>query len=104
MELAAVTHGAAGSTWITANGQGTVPGFPVSAVDTTGAGDAFMAGLLASLPLDPGSAFDAPVLDRACRYGNAMGAITATVRGAIPAIPDQSAVAAFLAAQGRAAD
>lgn len=108
LRLVAVTRGAAGCVWLTPGARGEVPGYAVAAVDTTGAGDAFMAGLLAGL-LD-GPALEAPAgadpdraaLDRACRLGNAMGALTATGRGAIPSIPDRRAVEAFLASRGAA--
>ena len=85
---------------MTPDSQGEVPSFPVKAVDTTGAGDAFMAGLLAGLVATSGT----PDLDRICLIANAMGAVTASARGAIPSLPDRAAVRAFLTQQGRAAD
>lgn len=99
LRFVAVTRGAAGCLWLTPDAQGAVPGFDVDAVDTTGAGDAFMAGLLAGLleASAGGADADPASLDRACRLGNAMGALTATGRGAIPSIPDRRAVEAFLA-------
>lgn len=105
LRLVAVTRGAAGCVWLTPDGHGAVPGYAVRAVDTTGAGDAFMAGLLAGVLEHParGGGWDPAVLDRACRLGNAMGALTAMGRGAIPAIPDRRAVEAFLASRGAAA-
>jgi fructokinase len=60
-----------------------------------------MAGLLAGLVASPGTA---PDLDRICLIANAMGAVTASARGAIPSLPDRAAVRAFLTQQGRAAD
>ena len=91
LRLVAVTAGRDGARWFTAAASGTVPGFAVAAVDATGAGDAFMAGLLAEWlrsgqPLDPAS------LDRICRVANAAGAVTTTSRGAIPSLPDRAAV------------
>ncbi len=56
------------------------------AVDTTGAGDAFMAALLASLPGHPRD-LDAATLDHMTRRACRAGAITVTRRGAIPALP-----------------
>ena len=105
LRLVAVTRGAAGCLWLTPDARGAVPGFGVDAVDTTGAGDAFMAGLLAGLLEAPAGGTDAnpASFDRACRLGNAMGALTATGRGAIPSIPDRRAVEAFLASRGPAA-
>ncbi len=98
MALMAVTRGSGGCHWLTRDADGAVPGFAVSAVDTTGAGDAFMAGLLAGLHGQPDALADLAALDAVCRFANAMGAITTTSRGAIPALPDRRAVEAFLAA------
>lgn len=98
LELMAITQGAEGALWLTRNTQGAVPGFKVQAVDTTGAGDAFMAGLLAGLLTDPGRA--PQDLDRICRFANAVGAITTTERGAIPALPRRAAVEEFLRRAG----
>lgn len=98
--LMLVTRGAAGCLWVTRDAAGEVAGFPVAAVDTTGAGDAFMAGALAGV-LAAGEVPQEPArLDAICRFANAMGAITTTGRGAIPALPERAAVEAFLAAQG----
>ncbi len=88
-----VTHGAKGSTCLTRNEHVRVSGFPVRAVDTTGAGDAFMAGFLSGLLTTP----DAPPAEL-CRFANAAGALATTQRGAIPAMPTRDAVQALLAA------
>ncbi len=58
-------------------------------VDTTGAGDAFVAALLAALPAQPRD-LDAPTLDYMTRRACRAGAITVTQRGAIPALPTTS--------------
>ena len=81
--------------------QGEVPGLEVEAVDTTGAGDAFMAGLLAELIRSPEALSDSKALDRICLFANATGAVTTMSRGAIPALPDRQAVLDLLAARGR---
>ncbi len=57
-----------------------VPAFDVSAVDTTAAGDAFMAGF--SVALAEGQSFEAAV-----RQGNAAGALATTKLGAQPSLP-----------------
>ncbi|MEZ4667145.1 MAG: PfkB family carbohydrate kinase [Anaerolineae bacterium] len=49
MQIIAVTRGAEGSTIYTRKGEVHVPGFSVKTVDTTGAGDGFMAGLLVGI-------------------------------------------------------
>lgn len=98
LRLLVVTRGAAGSVYFTADARGEAPGFAVRPVDTTGAGDGFVAGLLAGL-LDRGLRWDREIIEAALRLGNAVGALTTTQRGAIPALPTRAAVEAFLASQ-----
>jgi ribokinase len=76
----AVTMGAAGAALAGPSGTAAVPGFPVTAVDTVGAGDAFVGALAVALAsgLDPAAAVTA-----AC----AAGAAAATRRGAQAALP-----------------
>lgn len=95
-----VTHGARGSTLYTKHSKYHHSGYRVSPQDTTGAGDAFVAGLLVSL-LEHRQAqdnWDAD-WDAVLRFANAVGAMTTTQRGAIPALPRRSAVDAFLQQQ-----
>lgn len=94
--LVAVTLGSLGSRWFTRDADGVVPGFQVAAIDATGAGDAFMAGLLAGLHNEPGAIGDKAALDRICRSANASGALATTKRGAIPAMPDRAALSLLL--------
>ena len=70
----------------------TLPAFPLQAVDSTAAGDAFNGGLAVRL-----AAGDA-ILD-AMRYASACGAITATRRGSVPSLPDDREVLDFLKAR-----
>lgn len=99
LALMAVTRGGDGCLWLTRDAQGAVPAFPVVAVDATGAGDAFMAGLLACLlGWRPDAPPDPSAIATACRFANAMGAITVTGRGAIPSLPTRRRVLDFLAA------
>jgi sugar/nucleoside kinase (ribokinase family) len=60
------------------------PGFRVDAIDATGAGDGFVSGR--RVDCWDSRAADTPILERP-RSGNAAGALTATQRGAIPALP-----------------
>lgn len=96
LRLLVVTHGRGGCTFLSADASGHVPGFDVPTVDTTGAGDAFMAGLLAGILEDPGFPYTADRLHAACRFANAAGALSTTARGAIPALPDPAAVRGLL--------
>jgi len=97
LQLMAVTCGGAGCHWLTRDAHGKVPSFPVAAVDATGAGDAFMAGLIAGLLEHPRLSVDPARLDAVCRFANAAGALTTTGRGAIPSLPTRAAVEALLA-------
>jgi fructokinase len=101
LRLLVVTRGAAGCAYFTATGSGTAPAFSVMPVDTTGAGDGFVAGLLAGL-LDCNLDWDTPALEAALRLGNAVGALTTTRKGAIPALPTRAAVEALMAQQNLA--
>jgi ribokinase len=72
-----------------------VAAFPVAALDSTGSGDAHMAGVIAALRR--GAA-----LPLAARLGNALGALTATRLGAADALPSRDALASFLQRSGAA--
>jgi fructokinase len=99
LRLLVVTSGKAGCKYITPNFCGEVPSFAVQAVDTTGAGDGFVAGLLKGLHEHPQADQDEGLLRETCRYANAVGAITTTERGAIPALPTAEQVDRFLQTQ-----
>lgn len=73
-------------------GEVAVPAFRVTPVDTTGAGDTAFGAFMARLDLgeDP---------EQALRFAMAAAAIAVTRVGAVPAIPQESEVLAFLAAQ-----
>lgn len=96
-EIILVTAGADGATAYTRNGSVTVAGFPVKAVDTTGAGDAFIGGFLAGVLNHPTDYTSLSTLESMVRFANATGAITATGRGAIPSMPTTEQVQAFIA-------
>ena len=100
LELMAVTRGTRGSLWLDPETDGEEPGFKVASIDTTGAGDAFMAGLLVGLVHHPELPLgDHALFGRVVRFANATGALTTTKRGAIPSIPDRATVEHFLADQ-----
>jgi fructokinase len=99
LKLLVVTRGPAGCVYFARDARGEIPGFTVEPVDTTGAGDGFVAGLLTGL-LDNNLRWDREAVESALRLGNAVGALATTQRGAIPALPTREVVAAFLAAHG----
>jgi fructokinase len=97
LKVAVLTLGRQGSVLLTPQGERHVPSIPVTAVDTTGAGDGFVAGFLAGL-LER-DAWDDEALVAICRFANAVGAIATTERGAIPALPTRERVEAALRQQ-----
>ncbi|MCX6377417.1 MAG: PfkB family carbohydrate kinase [Armatimonadetes bacterium] len=102
IKLLAVTRGAEGCYFRTAKAEGAVPSFKVEVVDTTGAGDGFVAVMLSCLlavtskPEEIGS-LPQDDLARTFRFANAVAALTTTKRGAISALPTRSEVEAMLA-------
>jgi fructokinase len=97
--LCVVTLGAQGSYFRSPAGAGFVPAFRVPAVDATGCGDAFVAGLLFRL-VGRGDWRTPPPADElreALRFANAVAALTSLKVGAIPALPTAAQVSAFLA-------
>jgi fructokinase len=97
--LCVVTLGPGGSFFQTKAGSGFVPAFPVHTVDSTGCGDAFVAGLLCRLLAEgqPVADLTPARLGPALRYANAVGALTAQSLGVIPALPTAAQVEGFLA-------
>jgi len=100
--LVVVTLGAQGSYYRSAGAACFVPAFAVDTVDAIGCGDAFMAGVLVGLVTGAaenpwrerlGEVHLRPIL----RYANAVGALTATRHGALPALPRAAEVEALLA-------
>ncbi|XP_048230640.1 probable fructokinase-6, chloroplastic [Ricinus communis] len=92
LKLLLVTEGADGCRYYTKEFSGRVKGIKVDAVDTTGAGDAFVAGILSQLAEDFSLLQNEGGLRDALRFANACGALTVTERGAIPALPTREAV------------
>jgi fructokinase len=92
-----VTLGAGGVAWFAGERSGRVPGFTVNVRDTTGAGDAFVAGLLEAWSRNPELAEDVEALETALRRANAYAALTTTRPGAIPALPRADELDRFLA-------
>jgi len=96
LSLMVVTLRKDGCRYYTPNYRGVMEGFQVKSVDSTGAGDGFVAGLLKGL-LNYREAYqDESKLRKICRYANAVGALTTTQRGAIPALPTHQQVETFL--------
>lgn len=92
LKLLVISLGGKGCLAMTPTGETLVPSIAVKVVDTTGAGDGFVAGLLSGLIDDPEILDDAEALVRLCRFANVVGALTTTARGAIPSLPTRSEV------------
>ncbi len=81
--------------WISGN-VGEMPAFKIDVEDTTGAGDAFLAGFLHQYVQHPDVFTDPAQAQAAIRYASAAGALTTLKRGAIAALPTPEELAAFL--------
>ncbi|KAL5796309.1 hypothetical protein ACOSQ2_001129 [Xanthoceras sorbifolium] len=96
IKLLLVTEGSNGCRYYTQEFKGKVGGVKVDCVDTTGAGDAFVGGVLNSLAADLNLYKDEKKLREALLFANACGALTVTEKGAIPALPPKQAVLQIL--------
>uniref|UniRef100_A0A0E0DZH5 fructokinase n=1 Tax=Oryza meridionalis TaxID=40149 RepID=A0A0E0DZH5_9ORYZ len=92
LKLLLVTEGPEGCRYYSKEFNGRVGGLKVNAVDTTGAGDAFVAGILSQLSVDFSLLQDEGRLREALKFANVCGALTVTERGAIPALPTRQQV------------
>jgi len=87
-----ITLGEHGLIWKKGTESGRLPAFPVKAVDTTGAGDAFHGAFAAALA-------KGQCWQDILRYASAAGALCCTQAGARPGIPDREKVELFLKSQ-----
>ena len=93
-----VSHGARPLRWCWGGQAGALEAFAVPVLDTTGAGDAFTAGLLHRLCQQPELLDDPSPADvrELMRFASACGALVCQGAGAIDPQPTEAAVAAFL--------
>ncbi|MGI9435244.1 MAG: PfkB family carbohydrate kinase [Geminicoccaceae bacterium] len=96
LSLVVLSLGHEGCIAMTRHGERLIPSLPVKAVDTTGAGDGFVAGLLGGIAKNPEVLGDDQAIAELCRFANAVGALTTTARGAIPSLPTRDQVNALL--------
>jgi len=89
VKLILVTLGDKGCYYKHSSGQGHVPAYHVKVVDTTGAGDAFLGGVLYNISRLNCSLekMDCHLLEDIIRFANATAALCITKRGGIPAMP-----------------
>ena len=94
IQVIAVTHGPKGATMHTRKDKIEIPGFSVRTLDTTGAGDGFVAGMLVGILEHWGDHM--ANLPAIARFANAVGALSTMQLGAIPALPSRAAVDKFV--------
>ncbi|GAM68142.1 fructokinase [Vibrio sp. JCM 19236] len=95
-QLVLITQGAKGALVVFGGEQELQSGKAVKPVDTTGAGDAFVGGLLASLArAEQWQSADA--IRHAVKWANACGALATTQKGAMTALPTESELEAYFA-------
>ena len=93
--LVLITLGEDGALAILNGQQHHVKSRSVNVVDTTGAGDAFVSGLLAYLSQCEDWQHESSIL-KAVRWGNVCGALATTQKGAMSALPNQQALLDYL--------
>ncbi len=99
-----ITAGPGPVRYCLSDNEGSITPFAVTVQDTTGAGDAFLAGFLHQLAQHSLADFLDPDRARyAVAYATAVGSLTTTQLGAIAAQPTAEAVAALLQSEGRQA-
>ncbi|KPL85257.1 PfkB family carbohydrate kinase [Herpetosiphon geysericola] len=97
-QVIVVTDGSAGCWYQTAVGSGRIAAPTVQAIDATGAGDSFVACLLAQLIQQPALANDQADFEHALQRASIAGALATLVRGAIPGLPTAEQIEQFLRA------
>ena len=95
-KLIIVTLGKDGALYHLAGKKDIVAGKALKPVDTTGAGDAFVGGLLSGLSQHVNWQ-ETAVLEQIIRQANACGALATTAKGAMSALPNKAQLAEFLA-------
>jgi len=88
VQTVVVTLGAQGALIVRPGETVHMEGIPVDTLDTSGAGDAFMAGLAVALG-------EGRSLQEATRFGNIVGALSTKKPGAMPSLPTRAEVEEF---------
>jgi fructokinase len=98
IQLCCVSLGKEGAYFTNGKAAGRVPSFFVDVRDTTGCGDAFVAGLAFQLNRmnEPAAALDESSLGQVMLFANACGGLSATQQGAMSALPTLAAVKKLL--------
>ncbi|MGF1457872.1 MAG: carbohydrate kinase [Leptolyngbyaceae cyanobacterium] len=97
LQAVLLTDGENGSTCATQHHSVSLPAFAVDSIDTTGAGDAFLAGILQQLCQRGWESLQVTSeIEEILRYASAVGALTTTKPGAIAAQPSPPEVYTLL--------
>lgn len=92
-----VSAGEQGCSYFLGENEGKLPGFSVPVVDTTGAGDSFVAGFIHQVShLGIQQLTEPEITKKVVTYASAVGALTTTKPGAIAAQPTATEVQTFL--------
>lgn len=94
--LVCISLGGAGSRWQFNGKSGTVEAISVNPVDTTGAGDAFFAGVLTKLSQTDKNGWTAECLNGALKFGNVCGALNTLGKGAVAHLPSLEEIEKYL--------
>ena len=93
-----VTNGDKGCAYCLGENEGRLPAFSIDVVDTTGAGDGFVAGIVHKICQQGIRCLENPeIAKQVVTYASAVGGMTAMKPGAIAAQPTAAEVEAFLA-------
>lgn len=93
--LVLITQGAKGALVVFEGEQELIAGQAVKPIDTTGAGDAFVGGLLARLA-QQNEWTNKEAIHSAVNWANGCGALATTQKGAMTALPTQDALLAYI--------
>ncbi len=93
-----MTDGAQGISYCLGETEGKLPAFSIPVVDTTGAGDSFVAGFIHQIcQYGLASLSEPEIVKKIVTYASAAGALTTMKPGAIASQPTAAEVEAFLA-------
>ena len=93
VKLVLISLGESGAFYATQDFQGSVPSFEIEVVDTTGAGDAFLAAALVHLSE---ADWTEERIEEAARRGTAAGTLACTGYGAMSALPTKAVMESYM--------
>lgn len=94
--LVCISRGSKGSKWCYQGKSGCVPTISIIPIDTTGAGDAFYAGVLTKLNKSTKEDWTENFLTEALKFANVCGSLNTLGRGAIANLPSLDTILEYL--------